>query len=313
MAAMEKITYPPLIAHLKEQADFYNEQYKAHEIKHGAIESALLIEWTVAVAEPIIQKVDEWNPEYLPTVFNAIFSTLLKCLSDNYAVAHSTEVQAALGIAQYAPACVAAAPSRILNALYSAVRSIREHQPDKVFDWIDCMEQSSPYCRTVEVFLNCGRICAWLCGMAHLRPRAIAGYDTFSETLKQSFLKNTPVGELTVAFQNPWLNTDAGIFKGVVGGFAGYGGPFQFPPILAKFGNYIFATDGIVGVALFADHFGKVVLTQKYADPDLIKALKDQVVNPKDQYPKDTKTSAIVNNTLFLTRNSSHYIYIYTA
>lgn len=310
---MEKITYPPLIAHLKEQAAFYNEQYKAHEIKHGAIESALLIEWTVAVAEPIVQKVDEWNPKYLPAVFNAIFSKLLKCLSDNYAAAHATEVQAALGIAQYAPACVAKSPTRVLNALYSAVRSIRTHQGDKVFDWIEQMEQSSPYCRTVEDFLNCGRVHAWLCGMAHLRLRAITGYATFSENLKRSLLKNAPVEELGIAFQQPWLREKAGIFKGVVGGFTGYGGPFKFPPILAKFGSYIFATDGLIGVALFADHFGKVVLYQKYADPALIEALKEQVAAAKGQYPKDTATSAIVNNTLFLTRPSSHYVYVYTA
>jgi len=310
---MEKITYPPLIAHLKAQADFYNEQYKAHEIKHGSIESALLIEWTVAVAEPIIQKVDEWNPKYLPAVFNAVFSKLLNCLSDNYAVAHTTEVQAALAIAQYAPACVATAPTRILNALYSAARSIREHQGEKVFDWVEGMELSAPYCRNVEEFLNCGRVCAWLCGMAHLRPRAITAYETFSERLKQSFLKNTAADELTLAFQKPWLTTNTGEFKGVVGGFTGYGGPFKFPPILAKFGNYIFATDGIVGVALFADQFGKVVLSQKYADPDLIRALQEQVATPRNKYPDDTATSAIVNNTLFLTRNSSHYVYVYTA
>ena len=69
MAAMEKITYPPLVAHLQDQHNFYNQLYLDHELKYVMADTQLLHKWIVGVIEPIVVEATKNNQQRLPDIF----------------------------------------------------------------------------------------------------------------------------------------------------------------------------------------------------------------------------------------------------
>ena len=320
MAAMEKITYPPLIKHLSEHSGFYNQLCREYEMSHGTINQSVISSWLVTVVEPVIKEVTISYPDQLPSIFKAFFTELLKIVGNKSGVIYENEYRTAWLLCDRIPALTAMYPSRLLKAIDSAIESIRTYQPEKVLHWISLMENTLIACETIEEFLACGRIYAWLCGMAHLRVKAEAAYLNLRNELKQEIKNISHINnELEVTFQNEWPNLKKPGFIGEAGGFVGFGGPFIAPPLVARLENEFFATDKKNSCAFFADTFGKVLLSEIPVSPG--KIIQNSGIqglnNYKEIYGKeiipfnDITSCAVINSTLVLTRVGSHYLFVY--
>jgi hypothetical protein len=208
----------------------------------------------------------------------------------------------------------------MLKAINSALETIRIYQPAKTHVWLGYLEKVAGFISTADEFMACGRIFGWLCGLAHLRARAAASYSLLPPELRMGirdcFDPNTNMEEY---LEHYWPLLNRPEFVGEAGGFAGFGGPFIAPPLVSLIENEFLVTDHKSGNAFFADSFGKVFLTEIAVSPFLIakNAGTEGLKNFRHEFGSklfafdDITSAAARNNTLVLTRSSSHYLYVY--
>lgn len=314
---MERITFLPLIAHLDERSDYYNQLYRENELKYGAMDHSRIASWMVNSIEPIIKNNNASNPDKLPLLFKTFFTELLSILGNNSGIEYEDEYRIAWALCLKNPSLVGMSPSRILKAIDSALESIRSFQPENVSKWITLMDHIIDNCNTVDEFLACGRIFAWLCGLAHLKSRAEIEFSKLRSDLKQVIIDAD--SRLISAFESDWTNLDHPDFVGEIGGFVGLGGSFMAPPMVAQIGGKVFVTDRKSSYLLFADNFGKVLLpnipisAEKIVQEATTAGFKAFVSkHGKNIIPFDDVSSSVLqNSTLVLTRKSSHYLFVY--
>jgi hypothetical protein len=181
------------------------------------------------------------------------------------------------------------------------------------------MDLAVPFVQSVEEFLSVGRITAWLCGMAHLRSKAMEEFFMLRDDLKLQLDSVSGQSEgLENLFKDEWWGVMLPTFIGEVGGFVGYGGSFSTPPLVALVSNQIIATDKKNSAGFFADHLGKVLLNEVPVSSEFISksARLDDWISIKSRTPglvpfDDVSSAVLKNSTLVLTRKSSHYLYVY--
>lgn len=310
---MEKITYAPLIKLLQESEDKYNQIYREHELRYGTIDKSLILPWMVSTIEPIIIA-NAGKEESSSKLFQALYTELLSLLGNRLGIVHEQEYQTAWLLCICNPALVQTSPARMIKAIDGALLSLRTYQPSKVMMWINVMNRLVAKCLTIDEFLSCGRVVAWMCGMAHLRTKALESFQLLSSDLKEALSRDQ---DLT--FNAKIWTSENPAFRGETGGFAGLDGVFLFPPRVALIDNVLFATDTKSSCALFADQYGKVLLSDITVEADDIfiqsdnKALKTfHQKFGKDLVPFDDITScALTDSTFVLTRSSSFHLFIY--
>ena len=312
MAEMEKITYLPLIKHLKEAGGFYNELLKNHELQQGTINTDQLTEWMLHVVEPVLKNIEDQKLGHLPRLCRLLFSRGLSNQSKQSSFAYSQETKAAFLMCKEMPDCFVESPVRILNAIESALRSIREYQRERVGEWISSMSECIAHCEKVDDFLNCGRVCAWLSGLAHLKTRVKKSFESLPLDVQSAIKKNTAHPDFEKLFDKNWNHQTSLTFVTTMGDFVGFGGAFEQPPVIAKIEDQVFATDGKSTLALFADQFGQVLVEQSNVEPNhILSTLESRIDKPKGIYFDDIRSIARLKDTLFLTRASSHCVFVY--
>jgi hypothetical protein len=313
---MEKIRYAPLVDHLKGHRDQYNQLYLQYELKHGGLDTVALNRWIVQTIEPLVRTVTEQKPESVPEVFHALYATLLPLLGNGSAVIHESEYARLWKLCEKMPALVIASPRKVLQALGSALASVRSHQPGKVMDWISMMEAVAGYCTSYNDLLDAGRITAWFCGLAHLRERCLATFPDLPGILKDALQKICPL-PLERVLSATWMNEEETAFVSGAGGFVGLNGYFLQSPLLMRMGGQVLATDRINSCLVFADAFGTVLLPQALAKEAEITPASDLQLF-KSRYGKeiaafdDISSCVLQGTTFFVTRRSSYFILIYS-
>lgn len=317
---MEKITFPPLVQHLKDYADEYNQLYYQQELTSRKMDAVLFSKWIARVVEPIVVAATEVSPGSLPFVFKSFYVSLLSLLTGNLALTYEREYEAAWSLCRLVPGLIAKQPQRMINALNSALLSLRQNQPGRVGDWIGLMGRTVIYCKTTDEFLNCGRITAWFCGMSHLREKAIKIYPGLAEEIKAVMKSEKLPASPDDLLDHHWVNAAEFKFQGVAGGFRGYGNPFTRPPLVAGINGYIVASDGDTCCALFADALGTVLIRDVPLTPERVttsasvlpvKPLTEEDLNIRLGFD-DITSCAAFNSSVVITRSSSHYLFIYS-
>ncbi|MFZ6008786.1 MAG: hypothetical protein ACOYXT_00445 [Bacteroidota bacterium] len=314
---MEKITYKPLIAHLKQSGDQYNQLYEEQEMRFGTLSPAVVYSWIVKVLEPIVAATA--HDEILAgKIFQILYKRLLPLLGNQLAVTYEQEYQSAWMMLKKNPHLMQTSPLRVLEALNSALLSIRRYQPAHVSEWITLMDQTIADYKTVEDFLIAGRVYAWLCGMAHLRDQALRDSTLLSADLI-SLIEKRSGHTLDLLRQRRWMPFDKPAFAGTAGGFSGLQGTFTTLPMVALIENQIIASDHENTCALFADSLGSVLLTEIPIRAGDVKNQADQKAWTifRSQFggeviPYDDVSSAVIkDHTIVFTRRSSFHLFIY--
>ncbi len=308
---MEKITYSPLVDHLKKSEERYDQLYREAVLRYGAVDKLLLTHWMVSIIEPIIRLIPE---ERISKVFLELYSELLQLLGSQRGIIYEQEYQAAWLICKSNPSLIEVAPYRIIKAIDSALDSIRTFKPLKANEWIILMSKLIPQCKTVDEFLACGRIGAWMCGLAHLRIKSMESLNQLPGDLRELITANK-TGELS----QTWSIGKTPRFIKEVGGFRGMNGPFIYPPQVALVNDTIFVADARTSCALFIDSFGDVLLPDVPLSADEIirqsnvKAFEEfKKTFGKDIVPFDDISSCVVlDSTLIISRHTSHYLFVY--
>lgn len=316
---MEKIKFIPLINHISENLELYNQLYREYELKYNSIDYSVIFEWHIDIIEPLIKNVHAVNPERLPNVFKALYTELLRLLGNRNAIVYESEYKSLWIIFNKNPELIGKSPQKLVKAISIAIETIRNHCPDKVNAWVCLMDNIVADCKTVDEFLGCGRIFAWMSGMAQLRAIAENEYRNLPDNLKHTINLNYFTNNIELAFQFRWSNLNSADFVGEAGGFVAFGGVFLSSPTVAIIEEQILITDNTNSCILFADQFGKVLLSDVHTSPEVIKKkastmdlktfrkLCSDSLIPFD----DVSSCALLDDTFVLTRQSSHYLYIY--
>lgn len=322
MAAMEKITIPQLIAELSDNSALYNQWYKESEMKYGTIPSQTLANWIVEIMEPIVEATLTLNSasEKVHEIVKALYLETLKLIGSGLAIRYEDEYKAAWLLMAKMPNLVVKFPIKTILLLNDVLLNLHRYAPEKTSDWCKLIESSTVEIKTIEDFKIVGRIYAWKCGLAHLRTRLKTDYLELSENLQRNILHNLGSDKTAYdLFENPWSNINSK-FEGVQGGFAGTTFFFEHPPKLAQIGEHLFVSDSKSCYALFADQFGKVLLSADTVDTAHIVS-KAKQFDPSEKWIEkvnaeiDTSTISsvvVTKDTVVFTLQNSYFLYVFS-
>ncbi|CAM3036019.1 hypothetical protein [Flavobacterium frigoris] len=319
---MEKISLPQLIVELKDNSALYNQWYNENEMKYGNLPSQNITSWMVEVVEPIVAAFVAVNsaPEKIHEVVKALYIESLKLIGSGQAIRYKDEYKSAWLLMVHMPNLVQRFPIKIISLLNEVLLNIHTYASEKSIDWCDLMQKTCSEIKTIEDFKIVGRICAWKCGLAHLRSRLESDFDELSEDLQQiitvaiGFDKNS-----NQIFETIWPNKSVN-FQGVQGGFIGMDGFFENPPMLAKIEEHVFVTDSKSSYALFADQYGKVLIpahtvdsTYILSNSERLKNLEKWLIKNNIEIDSEIITSSVkTKDTLFYTLQNSYFIYLFS-
>ncbi len=319
---MEKISFPPLIATLSHNSALYNQWNNDHEIKYGRLSGQTMASWMVQVVEPIVKSAVAINsaPEKVHEVVKALYLESLKLIGGGLAIRYKNDYVSAWLLMIKIPNLLVKYPTKTISLLNDVLLNLNTYTSEKAATWCALMETTASGIETIEDFKTVGRICAWKCGLAHLRIRLRTDFEALSEPLQKAIIDTIGLDKnRNQIFEDPWP-TNITKFEGVQGGFEGTTGFFEQPPMLAQLDNQIFVTDLKNSYALFADHFGKVLIPVNTVDASYILAHSKNFESLEKWLGKDhakiqpDQISSVVatKNTLVFTLHHSYFIYLYS-
>ncbi|MDV7137763.1 hypothetical protein R3X28_02695 [Maribacter sp. TH_r10] len=319
---MEKVTYAPLIEDLKTHSVLYNQMYGQYSLKYGHYSAGHVSEWMVKVIEPIVQCIDELgiSTENLHIAIRSLYTHALKLLGSGLAITYDDQYVRAWSLLQKLPMLLVKNPEETLSALNEALVRLRKYAPNKVLQWCDMVGVLSVEITSLNEFKIVARICAWQCGLAHLRPRLPSLFMTLPLSLKQRImgvLKSE--GNYEDAFKNPW-NVDKPHFEGVAGGFLAASGYFIDPPKLSVVNQTVIVSDSKHVYAFFADSNGKTLLPISGIEPDSViegnvsKSNYEKIVRKVDGNLDVKEVSSLVKmpGNIMFTLYNSYFLFTYS-
>lgn len=189
------------------------------------------------------------------------------------------------------PGRIAEAPRQVTASLANALFNLttdggrKAPTPENPVgrDWTEAMVRVAPKLESTGAVLDAGAVAAWRCGAAYLRRAALDACGRLPFSVVVSVL-NLPDGSdaayletvLTHLRRDRWY--DPGTFPdqqdkalrraGIVGGFAGFGGPFISPPtVTVTAEREIHLRDATGAWRLHADRFGTTLKRDAGASP----------------------------------------------
>jgi hypothetical protein len=245
----------------------YNAQFLAARRASPELDEAAFKEFLTRSVDPLVAAVAAHDSKALVELVDAAYGVGLELLSQRLAGprAHYRFIDTAFeqlfpGLVRF----VAQAPGVVLPRLCNALHQMATTPGARPSDWCAALLGLAARCESVDVLLDVGQVCAWLCGLAHYRVGALRLCRSLPEPLALAAL-GAPAGagiaEVVARLdQDPWFVPSApqlGFrFVGRIGGFRGFGGAFVAPPRVVRLDQELFVWSGDDVWLLVLDAFG---------------------------------------------------------
>jgi len=259
-----------LIELLESRKEAFNRRFvevRQHyrQLSPGAF-SQVLRERVLPVADTVLQVA----PEHLAAVFDTLYDTALRLTALELIGPGSRQPLLDRAFVELLPSAahlIAPAASERIPALLNALYNLGMEPAADAERWLRIMVELAQRERRGGVYLDCGKVAAWICGMAHYRDAALSIAPNLPREHLASMLDVADAqSDLPQRLADPWLRFDGGARKlrlvARSGGFIGFDGPFVEPPDVACFGDRLYAFDRQAAWRVFADRFG--VLMRRY-------------------------------------------------
>lgn len=176
---------------------------------------------------------------------------------------------------------LAAAPRRVLAAVFNGALSVAAHSEPAAERWMAALAGVSAVARDPGELLAAGQVLAWTAGLAHYRSSALDVCRTLPSALQAAVLglPGADAGEARRALEglciSRWFDpARRGGGEGLqirvmarAGAFRGFGGPFVRPPRVAAADRRLLATDGETVREIHADRFGCTLIRVDVVPP----------------------------------------------
>tara|TARA_B100000963_G_scaffold342644_1_gene343709 strand:- start:790 stop:1725 length:936 start_codon:yes stop_codon:yes gene_type:complete len=309
MVAMEKITYGPLIQHLRANQEEYNMLLTQHELKYNYLPKEEIKQWMLEFVQPIVEDISKDDKIIIGHVTKVFFKQILILSVGDFLNKNYDDIKRLWSL--FAPlkrvSCLQ--PEEVFKVLKTTYSNLQNHNKKKIELGLSLLEIGSKKIETIDQLKAFCKCTLWICGLAHLREQSIISYSKLPDYLKEILSENNPLKiSLKDAFSTPWNHPKH--LKNELGGFVGFeGGVFTNPPTVAKIQSVILATDGTNVSALYIDVFGISLLNNVSFNPNTV------IDHSKKGYAslfQDVSSEVRENNILIFTRESSHKIFIQT-
>jgi len=306
---MEKLSYIPLVKHLKEHEEYYSNLLAQYELHHGTVDGNMISSWMINSIQPLVERICKGDEGKIFRIHRALFNSLLELKGNGQLIDEVEHFQKAWRILEQVPEIFSTSPGEILKIINQGLKGILTFQREKAQNWIEQMHSLVVFCSNQEEIKSLARILAWFNGLAHLRTKALQNFETLSDRLKQEITSLTGLSlENNENFGEPWGEIRE---TRKYGGFIGFeDGIFIQPPLIGLIDGLPMATDSREIVALFNDSFGTVLLKGlNYPSENILSSVTKTPNSYINRYD-DVSSSVVINKTLIFTRKSSYQIYI---
>ena len=333
---MEGLITGVLAASLARQRQRINARFAEIQVSGKPVEAADLANVLRESIAPTVDTLTNQPADVVDSVVWALVDGALQLLSKDLLGEKSRVPQLERAwrtlFPQIAPLIVAD-PVTVVGAISNAIITLDSVQGVRLDDWIAMQQKLARRAGTVESFLRCGQVTAWVCGMAHYRESALdVARKLPPELLAIVFGLAQPPADIDSFFaklgSNRWL-TPAEAVAGTepqplrlvarVGGFRGFGGLFMRPPIVDVTGGRLVVSDGAGAWLLIADVFGSTF--HKITDPHTEKSGGDFRLEKDGQvtrgassrnfpFLRDPASSASTASEMAVTTARSHAVYV---
>ncbi len=289
--------------------------------------------------KPAVDAVSRVAPDRVDAVTESLFSASLNLLIRDLLGRASRHPEIDATWTRLFPAAarlLAEKPDIAVPALSNAVYHLSSESGARPEQWIDIMGHLIPQVSSVEELLEAGKVAAWRSGMAHYRTAALETIPQLSDKVANTAVgvfevkRHLPRNRLRLALDFPWrrpggTNRDtkpALAIVAKVGGFRGFGGPFDKPPEVAVVDGELYAFDDTEAWLITADRFGATFhrAGESSSDggdqqpSDLKIDGKGKVVNGdmSTTFPTlaGAKSSTVSGDTLAVTLPTSHKVFL---
>ncbi|WP_420140069.1 hypothetical protein [Sphingomonas sp.] len=221
--------------------------------------------------DPLAVAVEAAAPDRAAAVVDAAFALTLDLVGRGLAGTRRALIDRVW--AQLAPALattVAQRPEPVLAMLTNAALTIDATAGARAEAWITHMAELGPLI-DADTLPRVGQVVAWRSGMAHYRAQALAAADALPEPLALAAIG--AVGSWREAraalAADRWWTPDGRPAAPIrVGGFVGFGGPFERPPRLKAGADGFIVRSGAQIFLLIADAWGATLHPASDAEYD---------------------------------------------
>jgi hypothetical protein len=270
---------PALARILESGRDDFNARFNHTRRYLPKLDAGKFIEHLRDTVTPIVEAVDQKFPDQTSAVVGKLYYLSLELVGREMLGPASRYPAIRDGwqrLLAVLPHLVAKDPEGMARAVTNALYNLSLQTGALPGNWIDTMLWLGPNCPDTAWFLECGKVTAWRCGMAHYRQTALEASRKLDQDWARAALglhpsdRKTPIGEIIDRLQqDPWLNPAQ--LEGearprelkivaAVGGFRGFGGVFLTPPDVVRVENQFVVFDTQGEWFLHADVFGTTFL-----------------------------------------------------
>jgi hypothetical protein len=259
---------PRLAELLEARREALNQRFLQVRHQHRQLAPAdfseVLRERVLPVAEAILRAA----PERLEPAFEALYDGALRLTALDLLGPGSRQPlmdRAFVELLPRAAHLIAPAPGESIPALLNALYNLNMEPAADAERWLGIMLEQAGEESNSGVYLDAGKVAAWICGMAHYREGALAIAPRLPREQLALMLGDSNGSDPLDQLSDPWGTAETNPqprLVGRAGGFVGFGGPFVEPPELACFDGQLYAFDRQGAWRLYADRFG--ILLRRY-------------------------------------------------
>ena len=341
----------PFADALARSREAYNAKFVAARHANPKLDGEAFLQHLARRVDPVVRAVAEAFAEKVDAVTAALYDLSLALFGHGLLGREASHVAVTDVWDRLFPAVpnlLAREPARLAGLLCNAAYNLAATPGAKPHRWVKAMASAARHCPDDQTLLDCGKVLAWRCGMAHYRDGALAvarGLPADVAAVALDLPAGT-VGALDMVLdrmaEDPWLSPAAAVtadpphrdprpppavarLVGRAGAFRGFGGAFLRPPAVRFDGGDFVVSDGEGAWLLKADVFGSVLVRTDAAAaapanspnerPGPVRIGPGGVVSWEGQvatFPElaEPTSSATDGRTLAVTIGSSHHVFL---
>lgn len=339
-AAVPTMAAGPMADALKRHRESFNTRF-AMALRGGArIDIAAFQLHLATTVDSIVRQVANQFAEKVDATTQTLFDLSLELFSEKLLGPDSSEPaipDAWRILLPQIPRLVARDPRRVAASVTNAVHQMGHQSGPRPEEWISHMAGLAPGCDDVNLFLQIGKVVAWIAGCPQYRQDALQITRSLPLEILVSLLGcderishrqivqaidalvANPWRPLSMAFEEPEAQQIRIVRR--AGAFRGFEGPFLRPPTVATVGSQLVASDGHDCWTMYADVYGCVFVRCQNKMPEPRKMHGPVKLSAKgavlwDGVSKtlpelaDWNSAACDGQTLAVTVPSSHHVFL---
>lgn len=272
--ATEQIKNPALIELFKLNREKLNSLFSFYKFTYPVIEKEVVFFYISFIVEPVFEKNSNRDKEQLSAFLLSLYEKILELIGKNflgnsgrYPFFEAKFIQCLEDSNEF----LFQNPDLYISSVSNAIVNLGIVDFLKLENWLSKFQKLNKKAITIQELLDAGKVCAWICGMAQYRQKALEickylDVGLLEIALDISNIRNINRENFIARLEaDPWMHPANAIKENSpkkkfllkrIGKFIGFGGEFLTPPKVEFLDNEFIVYDAKNFYVLFSDIFG---------------------------------------------------------